>query len=102
MHYPDTHPLRTRIEADRSGDSLHPRLHYNFIIWVCESPAIILYGGRFDGVEINYLNLSLTGILKLNFIAYFLPREKFETTPSSLSKTTEKLIRLNFYINQYK
>ena len=37
---------------------------------------------RFDNVEINYLNLSLTGILKLNFVAYFLLREKFETTPS--------------------
>ena len=39
---------------------------------------------RFDNVEINYLNLSLTGILKLNFVAYFLLREKFETTPKSL------------------
>ena len=37
---------------------------------------------RFDNVEINYLNLSLTGILKLNFVAYFLLRGKFETTPS--------------------
>ena len=45
---------------------------------------------RFDNVEINYLNLSLTGILKLNFVAYFLLREKFETMPS-LPKTTEKL-----------
>ena len=44
---------------------------------------------RFDNVEIN-LNLSLTGILKLNFVAYFLSREKFETTPS-LPKTTKKL-----------
>ena len=37
---------------------------------------------RIDNVEISYLNLSLTGILKLNFVAYFLLREKFETTPS--------------------
>ena len=37
---------------------------------------------RFDNVEINYVNLSLTGILKLNFVAYFSLREKFETTPS--------------------
>ena len=44
----------------------------------------------FDNVEINNLNLSLTGILKLNFVAYFLLRETFETTPS-LPKTTEKL-----------
>ena len=44
----------------------------------------------FDNVEINNLNLSLTGILKLNFVAYFLLREKFETTPSLL-KTAEKL-----------
>ena len=43
----------------------------------------------FDNIEINYLNLSLTGILKLNFVAYVL-REKFETTPS-FPKTTEKL-----------
>ena len=34
---------------------------------------------RFENVEINYLNLSLTGILKLNFIAYFLLREKFDS-----------------------
>ena len=50
-------------------------------------------------MEINYLNLSLTGILKLNFVAYFLLREKFETT-HAFAKTTEKVIRLNFYINQ--
>ena len=38
---------------------------------------------RFDNVEINYLNLSLTGILKLNFVEKLeLLREKFETTPS--------------------
>ena len=42
---------------------------------------------RFVSVEINYLNLSLTSILNLNFVAYFL-REKFETMPS-LPKTTE-------------
>ena len=50
------------------------------IIWVCESPAIIPW--CFDNVEINYVNLSLTGILNLNFVAYFLLKEKFETTPS--------------------
>ena len=33
---------------------------------------------RFDNVQINYLNLSLTGILKVNFVAYFLLGEKFE------------------------
>ena len=44
---------------------------------------------HFDNVEINYLNLSLTCILKLNFVAYVL-RGKFETMPS-LPKTTEKL-----------
>ena len=33
--------------------------------------------------EINYLNLSLTGILKLNFVAcFFMLREKFENMPS--------------------
>ena len=49
----------------------------------------------FDNVEINYLNLSLTGILKLNFVAYFLLREKFETTPS-LPKQQRKLYGLIF------
>ena len=53
---------------------------------------------RFDNVEINYLKLSLTAILKLNFVANFLLREKFETT-LSLPKQ-QKMIRLNFYINQ--
>ena len=42
--------------------------------------------------------MSLTGILKLNFVAYFLLREKFETAPS-LPKQQSR-IRLNFYINQ--
>ena len=63
------------------------------IIWVCESPAIILYSGvliTWKNVEINYLNLSLTGILKLHFVACFLLREKFETMPS-LPKTSQKL-----------
>ena len=45
------------------------------------------------------LNLSLTGILKLNFVAYILLRGKFETTPS-LPKQQRNKIRLNFYINQ--
>ena len=43
---------------------------------------------RFDNVEINYLNLSLSGILKLNFVAYILLREKFYAI---FAKTTEKL-----------
>ena len=49
---------------------------------------------RFDNVGINYFNLSLTGILKLNLL-----REKFETTPS-LAKTTEIKYGFNFSINQ--
>ena len=67
---------------DPCDRSLRPRPKLE-IIWVCESPAIIVYSGVLpDNVEINYLNLSLTGILKLNFVAYFLLREKFEITPS--------------------
>ena len=36
---------------------------------------------RFDNVEIN-LNLSLTGILELNFVSYILLTGKFEITLS--------------------
>ena len=49
--------------------SLRPRPQYYMGLRIAGDNLV---RWRFDNVEINYLNLSLTGILKLNFVAYFL------------------------------
>ena len=71
---------------EHAKPSLRPRPQYYMGLRIAGDNLV---RWRFDNVEINYLNLSLTCILKLNFVADVL-REKFETMPS-LPKTTEKL-----------
>ena len=74
--------------------SLRPRPKFEIVrgLWIAGDNRV---QWRFDNVEINYLNSSLTGILKLNFVAYLLLREKFETTPS-LPKQQRKWYGLIF------
>ena len=80
--------------------SLHPWPKFK-IIWVCESPAILFsVQWRFDNIEINYLNFSrLTGIFWNLILSQTFSWAK-SLKPLRLLKTTEKVIRLNFYINQ--
>ena len=71
---------------------LQTQIRNNMGLWIAGDNLV---QWRFDNVEIDDLNLSLTGILKLNFVAYFLLREKFETTPS-LPKQQRKWYSLSF------
>ena len=67
--------------------SLRPRPQYYMGLRIASDNLV---RWCFDNVKTNSLNLSLSGILKLNFVTNFLLRKKFETVPS-LPKTTEKL-----------